>query len=99
MQNVQCLDESRQRIQLSNGRYGSTSPTDRAQLNQGTATNQNSIGLSPIQQALPGFNIERVRYQKDLDAELRACSDIIMKLQQQKYEQVQVAPLSGKETT
>lgn len=46
---------------------------------------------------MPGFNIERVRYQKDLDAELRACNDIIMKLQQQtQFDQM---PLSGKLNT
>ena len=46
--NPSSLNDSRQRIQLSNGRYGSTSPTDRAQINN-MITTTHSVGLSPIQ--------------------------------------------------
>lgn len=47
LNNQSSFEESRQPV-LSNGRYGSTSPTDRAQINNMIATTH-SVGLSPIQ--------------------------------------------------
>lgn len=93
------MDDSRQRILLSNGRYGAemyastTSPTDAGARLNPIITTATSVGLSPIQNnvsgaATPGFsnfNIQRVKYEKDLDAELKACNDIINKLQGRQF--------------